>query len=143
MYLVPLENFAQRRATQQVLSILYAIFQQYHVKNKLHLDMMMIMIMMSILYYANTRKWICYSASSPKQLSASRHVAPLPRQPVFALTPYCCVLSREATNSNCIVFGLTRPGLERTIDCIRGKHANHYTTDAGHVPSKKMSISLF
>jgi hypothetical protein len=40
------------------------------------------------------------------------------------------VLSGEATNTNIIVFGLTRPGLEPTIYHTRGEHANHYTTDA-------------
>jgi hypothetical protein len=55
-----------------------------------------------------------YSASSLKQQSTDRHVAPLWHiililsQPVFAHTPYCCVLSGEATNTNFIVFGLTR-----------------------------------
>jgi len=38
--------------------------------------------------------------------------------------------SGEATNTNFIVFGLTRPGLESTIYRTRGEHANHYTTDA-------------
>jgi hypothetical protein len=40
------------------------------------------------------------------------------------------VLSGEATNTNFIVFGLTRPGLESTIYRTRGEHANHYATDA-------------
>jgi hypothetical protein len=40
------------------------------------------------------------------------------------------VLSGEATNTNCIVFGLTRPGLEPTIHRIRGEHSNHYAIDA-------------
>jgi hypothetical protein len=35
------------------------------------------------------------------------------------------VLSRKATNTNFIVFGLTRPGLEPTIYRIRGEHADH------------------
>jgi hypothetical protein len=45
-----------------------------------------------------------YSASSLKQQSANRHVAPLghvvliPCQPVFDLSPWWCVLSGEATN---------------------------------------------
>ena len=76
-----------------------------------------------------------YSASSLKQQSVERHVALLghiiliPSQPVFALSPQCCVLSGEATNTNVIVVGLTRPGLERTIYRTRGEHANNYTTD--------------
>jgi hypothetical protein len=40
------------------------------------------------------------------------------------------VLIGEATNTNFIVFGLTRPGLEHTIYRTRGEHANHYATDA-------------
>jgi hypothetical protein len=39
----------------------------------------------------------------------------IPDQPVFSLSPYCCVLSREATNTNYIVFSLTRSGIEPTI----------------------------
>jgi hypothetical protein len=38
------------------------------------------------------------------------------------------MLSGEATtNTNFIVFGLTRSGLEPTIYSTRGEHANHYT----------------
>ena len=40
------------------------------------------------------------------------------------------MLSGEATNTNFIVFGLTRPRLEPTIYCAGGEHANHYATDA-------------
>jgi hypothetical protein len=40
------------------------------------------------------------------------------------------MLSGEATNTNSLFFGLTRPGLEPTIYRIRGEHANHYATDA-------------
>jgi hypothetical protein len=62
-----------------------------------------------------------YSASSLKQQSTDRHVTTLGNiililsQPVFALSPECCVLSGEATNINLIFFGLTWPGLEPTI----------------------------
>jgi hypothetical protein len=51
-----------------------------------------------------------YSASSLKQQSAGRHVAPLghiiliPSHSAIALSPECCVLSGEATNTN---FDLT------------------------------------
>jgi len=31
------------------------------------------------------------------------------------------VRSWEASNTNCIVFGLTQPRLESTIHCIRGE----------------------
>ena len=41
------------------------------------------------------------------------------------------MLPGEATNTNCIVFRLTRPGLEpRTIYRTQCEHANHYATDA-------------
>ena len=72
---------------------------------------------------------------SPKQQSVCRHVAPLrhiyiiPSQPIFALTPKCCVLSGAAVNTNFIVFGLTQPGLERMIYQTQNNHTNHYTTD--------------
>ena len=73
-----------------------------------------------------------YCASSLKQQSADRHVAPLKHlilissQPVFVLSPWCCVLSGEATHTNFMVFGLTRSALEPMIFCTRGQHANHY-----------------
>jgi hypothetical protein len=76
------------------------------------------------------------SSSSLKQQSAGRHVTSLghiiliPSQPVFAFTPSCSVLSGEATKTNFIVFGLTRPGLDPTIYCTWDEHANQYTTDA-------------
>jgi hypothetical protein len=82
-----------------------------------------------------------------------RHFAPLvrfvliPRQSYLALTPYCCVLSWEETNTRCIVFGLTRPGsstrstrLEAiTITIIHQRYAYRvfiyhlisYSTDCG------------
>ena len=62
-----------------------------------------------------------YNTSSLKQQSADRHIAPLGHiiliqsQPVFDLSPYCCVFSGEATSTIFIVVGLTRQGLEPTI----------------------------
>jgi hypothetical protein len=108
-----------------------AIFQPYHGENKLIFNEMM---MRSALIYTNTELDF-YSASSQKQQSTGRHVAPLghiiqiPSQPVFARSLYCCLLSREVTNTNFIVFGLIWPGLEPTIYCTRGEHANHYAID--------------
>jgi hypothetical protein len=58
------------------------------------------------------------------------HINLIPSQPVFALSPYLCVLSGEVTNTNSIVFGLTRLGLEATIYLPRGEHTNHSNTDA-------------
>ena len=47
------------------------------------------------------------------------------------------MLSREATNTNFLVFGVTRPGLKSRIYHTRGKHANHYVTDVvDHVNSE-------
>ena len=75
--------------------------------------------------------WI-FIGFSLKQQSTDRYVAPLwhiiliPSQPVFALSPECCVLSGQSTNANFIVFGLTWEGFNYTW----GEHANHYTTDA-------------
>jgi hypothetical protein len=43
------------------------------------------------------------------------------------------VLSEEATHTNFMVFGLTRPGFEPTIHRTRDEHANHYATDAVHL----------
>ena len=39
------------------------------------------------------------------------------------------MLSGEATNTNFIVFGLTRPGIDPTIYRNRGEHANNHTND--------------
>ena len=51
------------------------------------------------------------------------------------------MLSGEAINTNFIVFSLTWPGLEPTIYHTRGKHANHYATDAA--PStRRISYSI-
>ena len=74
-----------------------------------------------------------YSARSLKQQSADRHVAPLGHiililsQPFFALSPLCCMLGGEATNTNLIVFGLIWSGLDPTIyrtwgDCAKPVH---------------------
>ena len=60
------------------------------------------------------------------------HVAPLghifliPRQPVFtpSLAPKCCVLNREAANTNFIVFGLTLPGLKPITYHTWGENIN-------------------
>jgi hypothetical protein len=46
------------------------------------------------------------------------HIILTPSQTVFVVTPDYCVLRGAATNTNFIVFGLTR------------EHANHYATDA-------------
>jgi hypothetical protein len=59
------------------------------------------------------------------------------------------LLSGEATNTNFIVFGLTRPGLETTTYRNRGKHANYYSTNAVAIllklvlKTKNQPIKLF
>jgi hypothetical protein len=51
-----------------------------------------------------------------KKQSTDKHVARLgyiiliPSQPVFVLSPSCCMLSREATNTNFIVSGFAYQG---------------------------------
>ena len=42
----------------------------------------------------------------------------------------CCMLGGDATDTSFIVFGLTRTGLDATINRTRGKHANHYPADS-------------
>jgi hypothetical protein len=84
-------------------------------------------------------------ASSLKQQTADIHVAPhgftilIPSQLIFALPPYCCVLSWEATNANCVVFCLTRQMLEPEIYSTRGEHANNHTID--EVPNPKNNVT--
>jgi hypothetical protein len=76
-----------------------------------------------------------HNGSLLKQLSPGRHVTPLghiilnPSQPVFALTPKCCMLSGEATNTNVIVFGLSGQRLGPTVYCTRSEDAIHYIID--------------
>jgi len=55
------------------------------------------------------------------------HIFLISSQPVFALSP---LISGEATNTNSIVFGLTRSGLEHTIYRTLGEHPYHFTIDA-------------
>ena len=49
----------------------------------------------------HSESWTHYSDSKPTS--------------VFALSTECCVLSREATNTNLIVIGVTQSGLERML----------------------------
>ena len=53
------------------------------------------------------------------------------------------MLSGEATNTNFIVFGLTQPGLEATIYCTRGEHANHYSTDVAKRVFEGLGLGLW
>ena len=53
------------------------------------------------------------------------------------------MFSGKATNTNCIVFGLTRPGLEPTFFRTRGEHANHYTTGSVRVARSLVFCVVF
>ena len=61
------------------------------------------------------------------------HIILIPNQPVFVLSPLCCVLSGEATNTNFIVFGWTRSELKPTIYHTRGKHTDHNDATAAYI----------
>ena len=76
--------------------------------------------------YIDKMKWMSAQSafnrsSSLRQKSVGRHLAPLghnmliPSQPLFSLTLYCCMLGGEATNTNFIVIGLSRPDPEPMI----------------------------
>jgi len=39
------------------------------------------------------------------------------------------MLSGEAVNTHCIIFGFTRPGIELTIYCNWCENANSYSTE--------------
>jgi hypothetical protein len=56
-------------------------------------------------------------------------------QPVFALSPECCMHSGEAT-LQIQIFSLWL-GLEPTIYRTRGEHANHYTCTTDAVLNKR------
>ena len=53
--------------------------------------------------------------SAARLVTPLRHVLLNLSQPVFTLTPLCCMFSVEPVNTNFIVFSLIRPGLEPTI----------------------------
>jgi hypothetical protein len=69
-----------------------------------------------------------YRASSLKQQSADRNVAPLgnviliPCQAAFAFSPYCCVLSGEATNTKVIVFFFDSIEARTVVDAVTPLH---------------------
>jgi len=80
--------------------------------------------MISVLLHCTFRCFFFFfliRASSLKQESAGRHVAPLghiimiPSKPVFVGTPRWCMFNGEAAPTNFIVFSLTRLEPELTI----------------------------
>ena len=75
-----------------------------------------------------------YSASSLKQQSVDSHVAQLGHIIMIdEPTSLCSFFLLLCANTHFIIFGSTRFGLEPTIDCTPGEHANHYTTDAVNI----------
>jgi hypothetical protein len=77
--------------------------------------------------------WI-FSASSLKQQSADRHIAPLrhiilipSQQSLLFLHNDACLAEKQRIP---ILIKLTQSGLKPTIYSTRGEHANHYATDA-------------
>ena len=72
----------------------------------------------------NHTKLDFYSASSLKQQSVGRHVAPFGHiililsQPIFVITPQCCMFIGAATNTYFIIFGLTHLNTEKLINRI-------------------------
>jgi len=82
-----------------------------------------------------------------KQQSTDRHIILIQSKPVFTLLLNASCLAEKQTNTNCIVFGLTRSGLEPTIYLTRDEQAYTYTTDAVNKDcirscTKNMSIVL-
>jgi hypothetical protein len=120
----------------------WAIVQLYQDRNKLH----------SLRWWwfplcTTSRHWVgFYSARSFKKQSPGKHVAPfvhiilIPSQPVFALTPECCVLSVEATNNNFIVLGFTQTSLKPTIYHIRDEHVNLYKPTIYHIRDEHVNL---
>ena len=123
-------------------------FQPYHGENKLHVwkdddeDVRFVWVKHPELDF--------YSARLLKQQSAVRHVALLghiimikTNHALLLLLIAACLeekqhmsllillnaVSGEETNTNFIVFGLTRQGLEPTIYRTRDEHDNNYTID--------------
>ena len=64
------------------------------------------------------------------------HIILIPSQPSD-------VLIGKATNTNSIVFGLTRSGLEPTTYRHRGEHDNPFTTDAVRIHIEVYSIVIY
>ena len=122
-----------------------AVYQLYYGENKFLFNKMM----MKVALYKTTPYLDFYSANSLKQQSAFGHIAPLgTRYPdrfqakqFLVVASQCHVLTGIAANTNFIVFGLTLSRFEPMIYCIRGRHANDYTTDA--VSCYVLFIQLF
>ena len=104
-------------------------FQTYYGENKIHFAEMM-----SALYYTNMHSWIIlvlvHWNNSPWVVmwvhsdTLSWFQANLSLFLLLYRHAY-----QKGSKYQFIIFGLIRLGLEHTIYCTGGKHANHYTTD--------------
>jgi len=89
----------------------WVIFQLYHGKNKIIFNEMM---MKSSLYKTNTLSWIFIvlahwnNSLQIDMLSHSDTLSWFRANQSLLFLAFFCVLSREATNTNFIVFGLVR-----------------------------------
>jgi hypothetical protein len=109
----------------------WAIFQLYHGVNKLH-------SMRWLSLCTRPTSWIFNWNNSHLIVTPLGHIVLIPIQPIFALTPYCCML--RATDTNFIVSGLNRAGLEPTIFSTRSEHANHYSRDVAQCLWTHMTV---
>jgi hypothetical protein len=107
------------------------IFQLYHGENMFIFNEMM----RSVLYNTNKLSWIFIVLAhwnNRLRIDMSPHSDTIAwfqaNQSLFCLLNAAC-LAGEATNTNIIVFGLTRIGLNPMIYHTWGEHAKHYTTD--------------
>jgi hypothetical protein len=95
--------------------------QLYHDENKLIFNEM---IMRFVLYWINTHSWnfiVLTHWNNNPLIDSSRHSDTLSRFWANHYLPFLRLF---------LVFGLTWSGLNPTIYCSQGEHANHYTTDA-------------
>lgn len=112
--------------------------QIYQCENKLHFNE--IIVMMSTLYQNSTLSWIFIVQAHWEKKNGPRtdmllHSDTLPwlswfrdKQPLLLLLN---ALAEKQQVAILEVFGLTRPGLEPTINRTHGEHANHYTARSG------------
>jgi hypothetical protein len=89
------------------------------------------LIIISALCYTNTLSWIFVLShwnNSPREdmVFHSESRTPYAESEITSLCSIYLFLG-EATNTNFVVFGLTRPGLEPTIYRTQHEHSNHYT----------------
>ena len=109
------------------------IFQLYHGNNKFQWNDN------DVCFVLDQHTWLdFYSAGSPKQQSAGRHVSPLwskswfsAKQSLLLFLNVACLAEKQ----HCYIYQfyslwLNRPGLEFTIYHNQDEHANDYTTDA-------------